>query len=386
MKDSKALGIIQGAITDQIFPRIANAETSKEAWELLYKEFHGGDQVRSIKLQSLRREFECTKMKDDETLSNYLIRLNDLINQMKTFGETLSNERMVKKVLISLTKAYEPICLVIENTKDLTSVEFQEVIAILKSQEQRLDLQVTDSIEKAFSTLSVNSKIQNKGVTQANVAKFQKSWSSKEKKWKPKQKFRQRFHGTQMTNTHAANTVHGGNRWQVGGSQDNSKPQCKTYGLDTGQGNVQVEGNQMELTGNMFYAASKTGGSSKSSEWYIDSGCSNHMTGNINLLIDVKRNLFGQVQMPNGTLENIAGKGTLVIDTDKGKRHIKVVLHLPGLKENLLSVGQMEEHGYYLIFGGGMCHVYDGPTSENLVVKVEAKTNRCYPLTITSRK
>ena len=139
-----------------------------------------------MKLQSLRREFEYTKMKDDETLSSYLTRLNDLINQMKTFGECLTNERMVQKVLISLTKAYEPICLVIENTKDLASVEFQEVIAILKSQEQRLDLQVIDSTEIAFSTLSVSPKIQNKGVIQTSVAKVQKSWPSKEKKWEPK--------------------------------------------------------------------------------------------------------------------------------------------------------------------------------------------------------
>nr|XP_015877046.1 uncharacterized protein LOC107413575 [Ziziphus jujuba var. spinosa] len=135
MKYAKALGIIQGVISDQIFPRIVNAETSKEDWELLYKEFHGGEQVRFVKLQSLRREFEYTKMKEDETLSSYLTRLNDLINQMKTFGESLSTERLVQKVSISLTKAYEPICLVIENTKDPESVEFQEVVAIRKSQE-----------------------------------------------------------------------------------------------------------------------------------------------------------------------------------------------------------------------------------------------------------
>nr|XP_048321088.1 uncharacterized protein LOC125419360 [Ziziphus jujuba var. spinosa] len=223
MKDAKALGIIQGVVTDHIFLRIANVETSKETCELLYNEFHGGD-------------------------------------QMKTFGETLSNERMVQKVLISLTKAYEPICLVIGNTKDLTSVEFQE----------------------------------NKGVTQANVAKFQKSWSSKEKKWEPKQRFQQRSHGPQMTNTNAANIVHGGNKWQVEGSQQNSKPQCKTcgkyhfgecrfkgkpqcYNCDkfghwgrecTNGRNVQKSNctNQMELSGNIFYAASEIDGSSKSSE------------------------------------------------------------------------------------------------------------------------
>ncbi|XP_050108897.1 uncharacterized protein LOC126587858 [Malus sylvestris] len=145
MQDAKALGIIQNAVLDQIFPRIANAESAKMAWDLLYGEYHGGDQVRSMKLQNLRREFEYARMRDDETLSGYLTRLNDLINQMKTFGEILSNERLVQKVLISLSKPYDPICLVIENTKCLETVELQEVVAILKSQEQRFDLHTVDA-------------------------------------------------------------------------------------------------------------------------------------------------------------------------------------------------------------------------------------------------
>ncbi|KAI5342113.1 hypothetical protein L3X38_009988 [Prunus dulcis] len=50
MKDAKALGIIQGAVSDDIFPRISNEETSKDAWDVLRQEFHGDKQVRSIKL------------------------------------------------------------------------------------------------------------------------------------------------------------------------------------------------------------------------------------------------------------------------------------------------------------------------------------------------
>ncbi|CAL9016735.1 unnamed protein product [Prunus brigantina] len=41
MKDAKALGIIQNAVSDQIFARIANAYSAKVAWELLYGEYHG---------------------------------------------------------------------------------------------------------------------------------------------------------------------------------------------------------------------------------------------------------------------------------------------------------------------------------------------------------
>ncbi|KAM1053527.1 hypothetical protein ACFX2C_000999 [Malus domestica] len=105
MKDAKALGIIQNAVFDQIFPRISNANSTKIAWHMLYGEYHSGDQVRSVKLQNLRQEFEYARMRDDESLSSYLTRLNELINQMKTFGESLSNERLVQKVLISLIKS-----------------------------------------------------------------------------------------------------------------------------------------------------------------------------------------------------------------------------------------------------------------------------------------
>ena len=47
---------------NQIFPRIANADSTKMAWDLLYGEYHIGDQVRSVKLQNLRREFKYARM------------------------------------------------------------------------------------------------------------------------------------------------------------------------------------------------------------------------------------------------------------------------------------------------------------------------------------
>ncbi|KAI5333493.1 hypothetical protein L3X38_023624 [Prunus dulcis] len=50
MKDAKALGLIQGAVSDEIFPRISHEETSKGAWDILMKEFPGDKQVKSVKL------------------------------------------------------------------------------------------------------------------------------------------------------------------------------------------------------------------------------------------------------------------------------------------------------------------------------------------------
>ncbi|CAL2239153.1 unnamed protein product [Prunus armeniaca] len=42
----------------------------------------------------------------------------------------------------------------------------------------------------------------------------------------------------------------------------------------------------------------------------------------------------------------------------------------------------MDEHGYYLLFGGKMCSIFYSASLENLVIKVEMKRNRCYPLAL----
>ncbi|CAL2235091.1 unnamed protein product [Prunus armeniaca] len=55
---------------------------------------------------------------------------------------------------------------------------------------------------------------------------------------------------------------------------------------------------------------------------------------------------------------------------------------VPGLDENLLSVGQMVEHGYYLVFGDSMVEIYDDRLMENLVAKVSMTGNRCFPLSL----
>ncbi|CAL9015086.1 unnamed protein product, partial [Prunus brigantina] len=50
--------------------------------------------------------------------------------------------------------------------------------------------------------------------------------------------------------------------------------------------------------------------------------------------------------------------------------------------ENLLSVGQMMEHGYVLIFGANKAEIYDDSSLSNLVAKVQMKGNRSFPLNL----
>ncbi|KAI5337556.1 hypothetical protein L3X38_016827 [Prunus dulcis] len=177
MKDARALGLIQSAVSNQLFPRIVNEVTSKGAWDILKLEFRGDKQVRNVKLQGLRREFEYTRMKDSESLSVHLARLFDILNQMKSYGEELSRERVVQKLLFSLPKSYDSICYVIEHSKDLETLEIQEVVASLKSFELRLDLHNENSTERAFTSLNIEEKNPKSGVSSGDQ-KPQKNWKS----------------------------------------------------------------------------------------------------------------------------------------------------------------------------------------------------------------
>jgi hypothetical protein len=80
-KDASALYLIQQSLANKIFSRIVGASTANDAWGILQKKFHGdSDQVRTIRLQTLRRELENIKMKDYETVKDYHGLIKVMIN------------------------------------------------------------------------------------------------------------------------------------------------------------------------------------------------------------------------------------------------------------------------------------------------------------------
>jgi hypothetical protein len=118
--------------------------------------------------------------------------------------------------------------------------------------------------------------------------------------------------------------------------------------------------------------------------WFVDSACNNHMTSKESELINIDRTVTCKVKMGSGDLVQATGKGTLVVETQHGKRYIKEVLLVPELDENLLSVGQMMEHGYYILFGGNKAVIFDDDSLNNVIAIVIMGGNRCFPLSLKS--
>ncbi|KAK9003653.1 hypothetical protein V6N11_084288 [Hibiscus sabdariffa] len=96
-------------------------------------------------------------MKHKESMQQFLSRVSGIVNPMKSYGEILSNENFVSKVL-SLISKFDRVIIAIEETKDFSTYTFDELMSYLISHEARINRSHENSEEKAFQVKEEFSK------------------------------------------------------------------------------------------------------------------------------------------------------------------------------------------------------------------------------------
>jgi hypothetical protein len=91
------------------------------------------------------------------------------------------------------------------------------------------------------------------------------------------------------------------------------------------------------------------------SVWYLDSGASFHMTGDKEIFSDLEeRDLKMHIEIGDDGRYSATSIGTITFQRELGKPfQLKYVMHVPGLKKNLVSVAMLEDRGYDVVFSDG---------------------------------
>ncbi|GJZ39746.1 retrovirus-related pol polyprotein from transposon TNT 1-94 [Tanacetum coccineum] len=85
--------------------------------------------------------------------------------------------------------------------------------------------------------------------------------------------------------------------------------------------------------------------------------------------------------MGNRTIVQVKGKGKIPVKTKTSIKYINDVSLVPNLTQNLLSVGQLVEHGYSVIFDGKGCSIYNKGRNKELMEKIIMGRNRSFSIT-----
>ncbi|XP_073221473.1 uncharacterized protein [Cicer arietinum] len=278
-RDCKALFYIQQSVDSNNFERISKVSTSKEAWDILVKYYTGDEKTKKIKLQMLRRKYELLQMENNENVIDYFNRVQTITNQMKANGEVMTEVMIIEKIMRALTQRYDHIVVAIEESKNLDTMKLKD----LQSSLEAYELRVKERDEAHTQTHTLQAQISRKS-NQDGV---------KNKKWKGKSKWYQKQDQDEEA---------GGSRSQQNSDNKSKKPygkkrfdkrkvqcyNCQIYGHFTDEcrskkvqrddGEAQLAQADSSDSNEVLLMASTSMEDDCPGLWYLDTGCSNHMT------------------------------------------------------------------------------------------------------------
>ncbi|KAK9077208.1 hypothetical protein SSX86_005544 [Deinandra increscens subsp. villosa] len=349
LKDLKARNYLFQSTDKQILRTMTQKSTAKQIWAAMKMKYQGNTRVKKAQLQRLRREFEMLEMKEEESVSDYMNRVMTVANDMRNYGEDMTDVKIVEKVLRSLTELYNFVVCTIEESKDTDTLSVDELQSSLMVHEQKLKKKVN---------------------TNDQVMKVEHEESGA---------YRGRGRGRNSSNRSRGRGRGGRGR----GDWDKSSVECYkchqmghfSYECPKGEKSVNyAEFDDTEDILLMTYANLES--NEHKGTWFLDSACSNHMTGFKEWFIKLDENYRHTVRLGNDLRLTVKGIGDVRMEVEGNTQVVSRVYYIPELTSNLLSIGQLQEKDLTIIIKQGLCRIYHA--DRGLIVTSNMTRNRMF--------
>ncbi|KAJ0970052.1 hypothetical protein J5N97_022929 [Dioscorea zingiberensis] len=371
-KDQMAVSAIYQAVPEDVLLMLAEKETAKEAWQTLKTMYLGAERVKKAKAQTLKTEFEIIRMKESETIYDFAIRLTGVVNQIRGLGETLKESVVVEKLLRTIPPRLVSIVSTIEQFGDLDTMTIEEVVGRLKALEEWRRIA--------------------KGEGDGHVLLTRAEWKAKEKE-------SGKFFPSSSSKGRGRGGGRGRGRGEDGRDSEQSakkfdKKKVKCYNCNH-MGHFASECRSKKKDDRAYVAEKEdddpsllmaeacalaqvtqeptmrvmlneervlpeTGTRHESDAWYLDTGASNHMTGNKQMFTDLDESVGGFVKFGDDSAVEIKGRSTVLFRCLSGEhRALTDVYYIPRLRSNIVSLGQLEENGCRVVLEDDYLRIFD---------------------------
>jgi len=324
LKDMKAKNYLFHAIGREILETILDKGTSKAIWCSMKQKFQGSTKVKRAQLQALRREFELLAMKEGEKVDSFVGRTLTVVNKMKSNDEKIEQSTVVSKILRSLTPKFNYVVCSIEESNDLSNLSIDELHGSLLVHEQRMQGQQEEEHVLKVAQENRYGRGRGRGVFRGG---------------------RGRGRGRQPLNKALIECF---KCHKLGHFQD----ECPNWEKKAYYAELEEEDELLLMSYTELHQTKKE------EVWFLDSGCSNHMTGNKKWFSDLEEVVNRPVKLGNDMKMAVVAKGSIRVKLNGMTQVISDVYYIPELKNNLFSIGQLQEKGLAILIKDGTCKVF----------------------------
>src|ERR1044072_7182918 len=147
----KALNALFNGIDKNIFRLVHQCELAKDVWDTLKTTYEGTSKVKMSRLQMLTTKFENLKMKEDETIHEFHMNVLEIANTSGALGEKMSEEKLVRKILRSLTKRFAMKVTAIEEAQDISTLKVEELVGSLMT----FEMGISENVDKKNKSIDL---------------------------------------------------------------------------------------------------------------------------------------------------------------------------------------------------------------------------------------
>jgi len=339
------------AIDREILDTILNDETSKNIWDSMKQKFQGSTRVKRAQLQALRKDFEMLQMKEGESVDSYFARTLKIAKSMKAYGENMQESVITAKIMRSMKTKFNYMVCSIEESNNRDTMTTDELQSSLLVHEQRMMFPAEE--EQVMQMVADEKSGRGKGRGRSIGS------------------FRGRGRGRQTFNKAEVECF---KCHKLGHFQYD----CPTWEKKPNYAEMEDKEEQEDELLLITFIDCIEG---KKDEWFLDSGCGNHMSSNKEWFSELDENFRHNVRLGNDTHIAVKGKGSVWMVVNEIIHVITHVYYVLELKNNLLSIGLLQEKGLIITIQNNRCNVVH--PKKGPVMEVNMSGNRMFVLIAT---
>ncbi|KAL5578770.1 hypothetical protein UlMin_011212 [Ulmus minor] len=305
----------------------------------------------------LVHKYELFKIKHDESIKQMYTRFTDIINDLSSLGKEYTTSEMVRKILRSLPKQWEAKVIAIQEAKDLSKLPLDELIGSLMTHEIPMNQNLEDVVKtEKEKNLAFSSSTSYDDVEKdiAFLAKKFKNYLTHDRKNRRKWMKEIDEHPKPSEVVCYECNKPGHYKSECPQQKQGRKKAMTATWDDSDSSDSEIEKDERA---NICFMTIHDEVPKGSNVWFLDSGCSRHMTGDIKQFSNLEKKIGGNVTFGDNGKGSIIGKGTF--GNSSFPSLIEDVLLVENLNYNLLSVSQLCDKGFKVVFETSKCSIID---------------------------